>query len=340
MVRISIAALAFTLPLGAQEPPPEDPGRPVLRRGGPAQRREEVKPAESKRSVREIEVDAEGRVVRDTSRSANPEDLIERAREAAFDFDQKLPDFICEQYVLRYESKTYKPEWKLKDRVQVETIYAGGKEEYRNIRVNGKPLKKGTPEDSGSWSMYEFGTVLLDVLSPSTDASFKLRGDSSAAGMPAKVYDYSVLQPNSHWRIRYGREVKPAYKGALWIDPITARVLRVEMNSRQLPADYDIDTVETTVDYGWVNISGQRYLLPVRSENLACWRGAFHCTKNEMEFRNYRKFSVDSQVMQVESELKFPTAEGEKAAKPKGKSEPPSITPKPESTQKAPSKKN
>jgi hypothetical protein len=339
MTRLLTAALGLTLLVCAQE----DPGRPVLKRGGPAEKREPVVAPPSRTTgetvVREVEADASGKVIRTVGAPDPRTDLIERAREAAYQFTGQLPDFVCDQYVLRYVSKTLKPEWKLKDRVQLETLYTGGKEDYRNIRLNGKPLKKGSPEDSGSWSMGEFGTILLDVFSTSTNAEFRLRGDSTGAGLAAKVYDYSVLQPNSHWRVRYGREVKPAYKGAVWIDPVSARVLRIEMNSRQLPSDYEVDTVETTVDYGWVTIAGQRYLLPVRSENLACFRGTFTCTKNEIEFRNYRKFAVESQVMQVESELKFPGAEEDKAPKKKGRTEPPSITPKPEGDKKDPSKK-
>jgi len=80
------------------------------------------------------------------------------------------------------------------------------------------------------------------------------------------------------------------------------------------------------VDYDWVDIAGTRYLLPVRSENLACFRGTLTCTKNEIEFKNYRKFEVESQVLQVESEVTFPEADEEK---PKSKTVPPSITPEP-----------
>ena len=322
------------LPLMAQQPPePQpDPGRPVLRRGGAAQKREPVPAPEERRPAqapyREVVVDEEGRTekVLEGAEAAGGEDLLQRAAEAAAEFNGKLPSFICDQFVSRYESKTLKPEWKLKDRVQLELAYTKGKEEYRNIRLNGKPLKKGSPEESGSWSTGEFGTTLASVFASTRPGDFRLRGDSSAAGLQAKVYDFSVPRDRSQWTIRYGYAVKPAHEGSLWIDPESARVLRIEMSSRRLPANYEIDKVEMTVDYGWVDIAGTRYLLPVRSENLACYRGTFTCTRNEIEFRNYRKFQVESQVLQVESEITFPEAED---AKPKPKTVPPSITPEP-----------
>jgi hypothetical protein len=342
-LRLSFALVLAAL-AAAQEkpadPPPEpvkDTGRPVVRRGGPATKHEEVKPPPSfqrqypQAPVKEgevLEVDEEGRTSRRPSRQLTPdEELVERARAAAYEFNDKLPNFICDQITLRYTSEKMKPEWKLKDRVQVELVYREGKEDYQNIRINGKKLKKGSPEDSGTWSSGEFGTTLVDILATTTNAEFKASGDSMSAGMKAKRFKYTVGQEGAHWQIRFGRTVRPPYQGSLWIDPESARVLRIEMNTRQLPKDYDIDTVEATVDYDWVALSGQKFLLPVKAENLACFRGTFNCVRNEIEFRNYRKFEVESQILQTESEISFPEAEDPKPATKKGKTTPPSITP-------------
>lgn len=330
MLRLEGFALLLVLPLLAQEQP-QDPGRPVVRRGGPAQKREPVPPPAEQRvpqpPYREVIVDEEGRSEKVVSGAPVPAagGLLERARDAAFDFDKTLPNFICDQLVSRYESKTLKPQWKLRDRVQLELVYVTGKEDYRNIRINGKPLKKGSPEESGSWSTGDFGSTLVSLFGSTMPADFRFRGASQAAGMAAQVYDFSVPQPRSHWTIRYGTAIRPAFQGSVWIDPESARVLRIEMSSRRLPSTYEIDSVEMTVDYGWVSLSGKSFLLPVRSENLACVRGTFNCMKNEIEFRNYRKFEVESQVLQVESEITFP--ESDDAAKPKSKTTPPSITP-------------
>lgn len=313
--------LTLALSLGAQEPKPDprsegDPGRPVLRRGGPAKTHEPAPSSPPKAATSGLPVpveddtppakstDARPADARPTS-EAEPASLIERARDAAYEFTDLLPNFICDELVTRYQSDRRVPDWKYIDRIELELLYLDGKEDYRNVRRNGKLLKKGSPEDSGSWSTGEFGSILADLFSSSTNAKFKRRGSSTAAGMSADVYDYSVEQPNSHWQIRFGRTVKPAYSGSLWIDPKTARVLRIEMGTKKLPADYEIDTVETVVDYSWVTISGKKYLLPVRSESLSCARGTFNCSKNEVEFKNYRKFAAESQVLQVESEVKF-----------------------------------
>lgn len=330
---------------------PRDPGAPTLKRGAPAKVKSPEFPdadpeppppppppkpgpvsvrtsRDSEHPSQETVVDSEGRVEREAGGKIIPpavgDPVIGKAQEVAFEFIEKLPNFICDQITMRSISKTLKPDWKLQDRIQVELIYVNGKEDYKNIRINGKALKKGSPEDTGTWSTGEFGTVLADLYSTNTDAQFTFKKVSDISGVQARLYDFRVKKENSHWDIRIGRSVKPAFRGSVWIDPATGHTLRIEMNTKSLPTDYEVDTVETTIDYSWVLISGKKYLLPTKSENLACFRGTFNCTLNEIDFRNYRKFSVESQILQVESDVSFPEADDPK--KPKSETIPPSIT--------------
>jgi hypothetical protein len=363
---IAICVLAAALAAGAvagwdppaeQEPasketPPakaDDPGRPVLRRGGPAQKHADSGPAKSEanipKPIRDLPKEEGASAPREREdrepgtatgaapvarRAAAGDPLIEKAREAVFDFIDTLPNFVCDQVTRRYSSHKIQTDWKYKDRLEVELVYSGGKEDYRNVRHNGKPLKKGSPEDSGQWSTGEFGSLLGALFHPQANAKFKFRSDSKAAGMDAKVYDYTVPKAESHWEIRIGSRVKPSYSGAVWIDPVSGRVLRIEMGTKSLPAGYPVDKVETIVDYDWVNIGGTKYLMPVKSDNLSCQTGTFDCNKNEIEFKNYRKFSVESNVLAVDSDISFPEQEVEKPKKPAGKLDPPQITAKPE----------
>jgi hypothetical protein len=364
-------------PPADQQTPPQgdDPGRPVLRHGGPAKKHVDSGPAKTEenipQSLRDLPRDdappsaaerketglagpqatadptappgtagpqaptrpAETREQPRARRLPEAEALIEKAREAAFEFVETLPNFICDQVTKRYESKTLQPVWKYRDRVDVELMYTNGKEDYRNVRMNGKALKKGSPEDSGQWSTGEFGTVLADIFDPRTHTTFKPRGDSTASGMKAKEYGFWVDQVNSNWTIRMSYAVKPAFSGAVWIEPQSGRALRVEMGTTSLPTDYPVDKVEAIVDYDWVAIGEKKYLMPVRSQNLACETHMFNCTKNEIEFKNYRKFNVESQVLAVDSDISFPDAE-DADKKPAGKTVPPQITVKPEDAPK------
>jgi hypothetical protein len=293
---------------------PEDPGPPVVKRGGNAPRKAPAAgggpriitplPAPEGPSDAELKKPAFD-ISASVPRAGSDDALIMMAREASADYDQSLPNFVCDQAVTRFRSEAKPPKWKKEDLVEVDLMYVNGAEDYRNVRINGKPLKSGTPEDTGSWSTGDWGTTLMDILSPTTNASFKPKGNDAIAGLDTVMYDFTVEKANSHWTIRYGKPVKPAYKGVIWVDPKTGRVMRTEMQALRLPSDYDIDWVEQMTEYGWVTIAGTKYLLPVKSENIACFRYTTKCTRNEIAYKNYRKFATESTISTTESEISF-----------------------------------
>lgn len=347
-------AALFQLKAQSQPPPkpdPDDPGPPVVKRGPNAPRKAPIPAAKGpniisgNESVSELapeqKLDPNIAEPKDPKAPRDPNEspsrskpafdisasiprtrvndpLIARAAEASIDYDSTLPNFICDEGVNRMMSNATPPKWKKEDRVDVEVMYVDRKEDYRNVRINGKALKPGArPEDTGSWSRGDWGTVLVDVLHPATDAEFKKRGKDKIAGIDCEVYDFTVEKANSHWQVQYTTMIKPAYKGAIWVDPITARVLRIEMQGRRLPQTYELDAVELMIEYGWVTIKGEKYLLPTKSENLSCWRYTTRCSMNEIEFKNYRRFSTESSISTTESEINFGDKDPAKPEAPK-----------------------
>jgi hypothetical protein len=224
--------------------------------------------------------------------------LIAKATEAALDFTEGLPNYVCQEMMARYQSTTHPANWQALDIVSAALVYENGKEDYRDIAINGKPLKKGMDQVGGSWSTGEFGTMLIDLLSPATAAQFHYRREERQSGVTTKVYDYSVKRENSHWQITMGGQTyRPAYKGSIWIDPATARVLRIEMQAVGFPEEFPTDDVESAVDYQYTRLGdAKQYLLPVHSENLSCQRGSDFCSHNVIDFRNYHKYSGESTI--------------------------------------------
>ena len=223
------------------------------------------------------------------------DDIIGDAREAAANFSAGLPNFLVQQATTRYFSNGRPINWRAMDIVTTDVTSVDGREEYKNIKINGKPTN--SIEDSGSWSTGEFTITLQDILSRSTDAKFTKRGDDRIAGRPAYVYDLAVEKRNSHWDLvaqNHKRDYFPAYKGSIWVDKETRRVLRIEQQATNLPKDFDYDQAETVVEYGFVAIEGKKYLLPILAENLGCQTGTQSCSRNVIRFQNYKKFSAES----------------------------------------------
>ncbi len=286
-----------------EAPPRIKRGKPVARRSSSDDDTQEVAsaslpPLPSAQSV--------PRPAAATDRTAEPQDtrqqedpIIGKARGASESYTETLPNYIAQQMTTRYISTTPKPSWQAQDIVSAEVIYESGKERYRNVAVNNKPTKKSIEEVGGSWSTGEFASVLIDLFSRNTAAVFHSRGSDTINNRATSMFNFFVNQENSHWTIHGGSQsYRPAYKGSVWIDKETGRVLRIEMQTRNMPQDFPFDKVEMATDYDFVRLGTmQQYLLPVHSENLSCQRGSSNCSRNTIDFRNYKKFGSDSTII-------------------------------------------
>jgi hypothetical protein len=238
--------------------------------------------------------------LRGTQRGASSGDeLIDDAREEAFSFSETLPNYVVKQFTTRYETvaaRGGKTSWQVLDNVTADVIEENGTEKYKNILVNGKAPRTDV-EKTGSWSKGEFSSLQLDVLSPVTHADFHGKRSATIVNRAAFRFDFSVEQPNSHWQVESeGQSYNPAYTGAIWIDKENYRVLRIELSAQSMPRSFPLDQVESAVDYDYVLIGDSKYLLPTHSEALSCERGTSQCSRNVIEFRNYKKFSADTSI--------------------------------------------
>jgi hypothetical protein len=272
----------------------EDGGPPVLRRGPPSAKRES-----DREEAKEKEEAAASAQSAGTTGAADrgPDPLLEKARMAASEFTEGLPNFTCREFMARYQSETRPADWRSLDVISTDLVYENGKESYRNVTIGSRPTNKKLEEIGGSWSTGEFATALVDLFSPSTRANFYFRRTGKAAGREARVYEFQVSQPNSHWRVTVAAQtLNPAYQGSIWIDTATARVLRIETQAREIPKEFPTDAVESAIDYDMVRIGTRDALLPVHAENLSCQRGSSYCSRNVIDFRNYHKYEAESDI--------------------------------------------
>ena len=184
------------------------------------------------------------------------------------------------------------------DVVSAEIIYEDGQESYRNVKINNRPTNKHLQEIDGALSTGEFASTLLSLFDPETDAQFRSGGASPISGFNAQVYDFQVRSENSRWILHADSQtLTAAYGGSVWVDPKTARVLRIEMQAHNMPSDFPLDTVESAVDYSNVMIGETSFLLPVHAETLGCKRGTSDCSHNIIDFRNYHEFKSEIKIL-------------------------------------------
>ena len=310
-------------PIAASKPP-EDPDRPILRRGRPADpSREhaaavpdqpETPPAPPAAAAppapRPVETAAAAPPGdRPVLRRKGDEDsvpfvtqptdqLIRKATDAALDFTEGLPAYVCEERMSRYQSETRPARFQFIDNLTMTVVDENGKDRYSDLKINGRTTTKSLEESGGAYSTGDFGTVLIDLFSPATSAYFRYQRDSRSAGIMAKVYDFDVKRENSHWDVKVGSQsYSPAYRGSVWIDPQTGRVLRIEKEGYNLPESFPVDHVESATDYQYTRLGdAKQYLLPVHAENLMCQRGSDICSKIVIDFANYHKYTGESTI--------------------------------------------
>ena len=224
-------------------------------------------------------------------------DLIGRTREWSEAFAQGLPNFVCEQLTTRYQENSRSEGFQPVDVVTAKVIYEDGKEDYRQITVGGKRTNKSMMEVGGTTSTGEFASTLRSLFSGYVEAEFKFQESSSVGKTAVAIYNLKVLLPHSDWQIQIGSQrLMPAYSGSVWVDKTTAEVRRIEIQAENLPKNFPGDTEAMTVDYEPVSLGTVKFLLPVHSENLNCYRGTSICSKNTIDFRDYHKYSGESTV--------------------------------------------
>ncbi len=310
---------------------PDDPGRPVLRRGGAAVARQTdsasstaaSQPTASATSSPSASANNSPRSASNSpsivgastgngtqsasiarppaSQPIPPQEdpLIQKVREAAFNFSSSLPNFFCQQITTRYRTQNVRQGWDTIDIVTADIAYEDGQERYKNIKVGNGSAVQSMDQVGGTRSTGEFSSMLQDLMSESTGATFRRDVTDTIKGRNAIVFKVDVPRERSHWRIEAPSQLYyTAYRGSIWVDKATSRVLRIELQSRNLPAPFPFDTVESATDYDFIRLAAgeQEFLLPANAEVLSCERGSSFCSRNRIEFRNYKKFDAATSI--------------------------------------------
>lgn len=272
---------------------PDDPGRPRLARGIPPPRAHrpepEAAPAPPPATVTAAAVTpiAPGTV----------DSLLARARAVAAAFIDTLPNFEVQQLTTRYQSAESGRNWAAQDTVSSDVTYHGGKEEYKNIKINNRLVNKAMMDIPGARSTGEFGTTLVSLFSPASHADFKKLRDTNISNRTAVSYAYVVPRVHSDYRILWGSQyIVPGYSGRVWIDKDTARVLRIEIQADAIPVEFPLDKVEAVIDYGPERLGSESFILPLAAENLSCLRGTSFCGRNVIAWRNYRLYKGEATI--------------------------------------------
>ena len=223
--------------------------------------------------------------------------LIEAGKNA-INYATTMPDFICAQTVRRYESWNGKPSWDLKDTLVIKLSYFDRVENYQLNTVNGHPTRLTYENLSGAITEGEFVSMLINAFD--SHAEFWWDHWTLLRNRPAHVFRFQVKQKDSHYRMEFGMEgltrqsAVAGQHGFVYVDRETNRIVRVIAEADTLPPDFPVQSARTVLDYGFIDISGQKFLLPLHADNRM---GTIQLkTRNVIDFSAYRKFAGESTI--------------------------------------------
>ena len=266
--------------------------------------------------------EAERRRVNPTAAARPPdaeaEELLARTRTATLGAAAAMPDFIVKQLIKRSRAYGTTNNWIPQDNLTIAVAYrANLGEQYKVLAVNGMPLGQEARESrdyskevgGATSSGVEYISAVADVFKPESQTEFKLADTDLIQGRRTLVFEYTVEQPLSTLNLRAGdtATARVGSRGRVWIDRETNRVLRFEQIATEIPGDFPITAASTLIDYDWVTINENKYLLPTHSEirltNVSGSRS--QQSRNEIRFRGYQKFGAELKIIDEIDEKDF-----------------------------------
>jgi hypothetical protein len=225
--------------------------------------------------------------------------MLAEARRTALAYASSLPDFMCTEVVHRYLGEG--GGWGLKDTLHLKLTYFDHKEDYKLLTINGHATQKDYEDAGGSISEGEFGSILLQVFEPKSAAQFRWDHWTTLRKRDAHVLSFRITPEHSSYHLAYGWTGQSGrdstivgQHGFVYIDRETNRVLRIWAEADSIPWDFPVQETTTMLDYDFTEISGQKYIVPLRAD-VRIGSTQMH-SRNVLEFQNYQKFGADATI--------------------------------------------
>lgn len=233
--------------------------------------------------------------------------ILDDVRQYALGYSKNLPDFICTEVTRRLAAAAPgtryggqagdSPHWQAIDTLTVRLSYFEQKEDYKLILHNSATAtNQDVRSVGGSQSFGDFGSMLKEIFEPSSQARFEWDHWGTLRGQRVMEFSYRISQERSQYRlvVDNNRSIITAYHGIVAVDPNTHVVLRVSVIAENIPADFPVKSAEDILDYDYQEISGSTFLLPLKATVTA--NLGDYLSRNDKEFRIYRKYSADAVI--------------------------------------------
>lgn len=242
-------------------------------------------------------------------------EIVEKTRSNTLAAVEEMPDFTVKQLISRGVAYAGTNNWKSRDNLTIAVNYSATKgENYKVLAINGTPINAEGGNNyaglSGATTQGEFVEDLERVFKSESKTEFNLIDTDTLRGQQAVVYEFKIKLENAKKiGLSYGsRSVSTSaltgQKGKVWIDRSKFRVLRIEYQFTDIPSDFPIKAFESSSNFDWVEIAGEKYLLPVLSDARFTTTSSVGLLqdRNLIRFKNYQKYGSEVTIVEGEEE--------------------------------------
>lgn len=226
------------------------------------------------------------------------ERILRQIIDSARSYAETLPNYLCVQVTRRRFDPTGTENWVLHDTIQEQVSYVDHKEDYKVVMINGRSVANVQHTQLGGSTLSgDFGSIFSEIFDPKTATEFTWDHWATLRGRRMYVFAFHVPQSRSHFTIAAGeahREITAGYRGLIYADRATNSIMRYKFECEDIPVDFPVKDVRLDVNYDFIEIAGQKYVLPLKTEVWS--RDGRYLTWNEAEFHLYRKFGTESNI--------------------------------------------
>lgn len=224
--------------------------------------------------------------------------ILDGIIDSARTYSKTLPDYLCVEVTRKHFDPSGTQNWRQLAIVQEQVSYVDHKEAYTVTMIDGRAVANvGHESVGGSTLSGDFGSIYSEIFAPETATEFEWDHWATLRGRRNYVFAFRVPQSRSQFTIYDGdthRTITAGYHGLIYADRESGMVMRYKFDCEDIPTDFPVKDVKLDVNYDFIDIAGQKYVLPLKTEIWS--RAGKYMTWNEAEFRLYRKFGTESSI--------------------------------------------
>jgi hypothetical protein len=255
--------------------------------------------------------------LRDSTSGADPIDVLAALRDRVLEHGQTIPNHTCVETVERSRyNHTGQPvkscdavianrrqmgsaarlRLDSSDRLRLDVALTVEREIYSWAgahQFDDRDIDEIVPQ--GAMGTGPFASFLLSVFL-GRPPRFVFDGETTVNDRGVYEYSFDVPKPESHFRFKAHKEwLITGYSGKLFVDPRTSDLLRLIVHTEELPPETETCEVDTTLDYGKVQLSSGLFFLPATTKQSFVGRDSEESV-NVYTFASCRDFQAESSI--------------------------------------------